>query len=369
MIEIDSSKTRHEVIAGELEKQLFQLASGSKLPTVRHLMNHYQVSQATIDRSLHCLEEKGLIERIAGRGYFRTPPFSSKEETLKIDFCFFVKKHVVNNPLYSRIRDAMLMKMHQRDCFMNILVYEDMGCVSEFRSRIRRNAPDAFIMMACSKVSFHYVLRDMGIPDIQVYPNFMEKDVLTYRIDNERAIRLAIEHLYSLGHRRIALLHGQGAENTYMLDQEERIETFYSVMAEKKLPATGPYVKFGGFSTEGGFSAANELLSLPERKRPTAIIANDYSAPGVYRAAEAHSLSVPKDLSVVGFDKLNSTEFLQPSLTTIDICWEPMTDLLVEKAIELARKRQPESGLIRTNVALVKGKSTAAAPGSPKTRN
>ncbi len=368
MIEIDFGKTRHETIAGELEKQLGQLASGGKLPTVRHLMNQYKVSQSTIDRSLHCLEEKGLIERVAGRGYFRTPPHSSKEETLKIDFCFFVKKHVVENPLYSRIRDIMLMKMYQRDCFMNILIYEDMGCVSEFRNRIRRNAPNAFIMMACSKVSFHHVLRDMGIPDIQVYPNFIEKDVFTYRIDNERAIRLAVEHLYSLGHRRIALLHGQGAEHTYMLDQEERIEAFYSVMAEKKLPAAGQYVKYGGFSPEEGFSAANELMALPERLRPTAIIANDYSAPGIYRAAAEHHLNIPDDLSVIGFDKLVTTKFLQPSLTTLDICLDQMTDLLTEKAIELARTRQQEPGMVRTNVVLVKGKSTAEAPALPDPR-
>lgn len=362
MIKMDFGKTRHETIAEELEKNLIQWASGSKIPTVRYLMNQYKVSQSTIDRSLQCLEEKGLIERIAGRGYFRTPPRSSKEETLKIDFCFFIKKHVVENPLYSRIRDVMLMKMYQRDCFMNILLYEDMGCVSEFRNRIRRNAPNAFIMMACSKVSFHHVLRDMGVPDIQVYPNFIEKDVLSYRIDNERAIRLSIEHLYNLGHRRIALLHGQGAENTYMLDQEERIEAFYSIMAEKKLPVAGPFVKFGGFSAEEGFTAADELISLPERLRPTAIIANDYSAPGIYRAAEKHHLRIPDDLSVTGFDRLSTAEFLHPSLTTIDICWDRMTDLLAEKAIELARTGRQETGVVRTDVDLVKGKSTSEAP-------
>lgn len=364
MIEMDSSRTRHEIIAEKLEKQLLDLTSGSKLPTVRHLMNQYQVSQSTIDRSLHCLEEKGLVERIAGRGYFRSSPASSNKETQKIDLCFFVKKHIVDNPLYSRIRDVMLMKMYQRGCFMNILVYEDMGCVSEFRNRIKRNAPNAFIMLACSKVSFHHVLRDMGIPDIQVYPNFMEQEALSYRIDNEQAIRLAVEHLYSLGHRRIAFLHGQGAENTYMLDQEERIEAFYSIMAEKKLPTAGEYVKFGGFSTEEGFSAANELLSLPDRLRPTAIIGNDYNAFGIYRAAAEHKLCVPENLSVVGFDKLNTTEYMHPSLTTIDICWEQMTDLLVEKAIDLARKGKGESGLVRTKAALVNGGSTAEAPDS-----
>ena len=75
-------------------------------------------------------------------------------------------------------------------------------------------------------------------------------------------------------------------------------------------------------------------------------------------------MNIPGDLIVVGFYKLNTAGLLQPSLTTIDICWEQMTDLLVEKAIELARTRQQEAGLVRTDVALVNGKSTANVPDS-----
>lgn len=363
MIDSDSAKTRHELIAEKLGEFLLPLAAGTKLPPVRHLMDKFNGSQATIDRSLHNLEERGLIKRIAGRGYFRHIPVSKPNNSLKIDCCFFFRKNVLNNPLYSKIRDMMLSEMYHLGCFMNFLIYEDIGCITEFRNRIQRSAPNAFIMLGCSKVSFNHVLQDLGIPSIQLYPNVIENNALSYIIDNEHAIHLAVDHLCGFGHRRIAFLHGQGFDGCHILDQEERIESFYSIMDEKKLSTTGQLVKYGGFSPKEGYIATMELLNLSSRSRPTAIICNDYNASGVYQAAEEKGLRIPEDLSVVGFDNLSIINFMRPSLTTIDICVETMIKELADVVFKLAQSGKAESGLVRSKVSLIIANSTGKVNG------
>ena len=358
----DSGKTRYEILAEELEKYLETLPHSAKLPPMRTLMERFRSSQVTVDRSLQMLESRKLIERIAGRGYFRAARIPEQEKILKIDFCFFLKKNVVDNPLYSKISNVMLSEMCRSGCFMNIFAYEELGSIAEFRKRILLNKPDAFLMLACSKVSFTHVLQELKIPVIQIYPNVIEEDTLTYIIDNEKAIRLTLEHLISLGHRRIALLHGQGYEGAYMLDQEERIEAFYNIMQETALPSSGQLVKYGGFTPEEGYTAARELLSQSARLRPTAIFGNDYNAPGIYRAAQEMGLRIPEDLSVVGFDRLDIINFLRPALATIDIRNDAMVRSAAEKAREMAQKKIQEKGVMRTNVELITGGSTAPPP-------
>lgn len=363
MNESENGKLRYEILTEKLEEYLKTLPGGGKLPPVRSIMEEFKASQVTTDRSLRVLEEKQLIERINGRGYFRRDLSKIQQRTLKIDFCFFLKKDVLANPLFSTIINCMLKEMSSLGCFMNIFACENHGGMEDFRERILHNKPDALLMLACSKVTFGHALKDLQIPFIQVYPNMIEDGALSYIIDNAKAVRAGIEHLHKLGHRRIGYLHGQGYHGSHMLDQEERLEAFYNIMEEKGLPTTGSLVKFGGFTPEEGCKAAGELLELPPSLRPTAIFGNDYNVPGIYRAAQEKGFRIPGDLSVVGFDNLSSViQFLEPPLTTIDICCESTVKDIAGRAFRMAKARTQECGLIRTKTELVTRMSTSTYP-------
>lgn len=364
MNDVKNGKLRYEILTERLEEYLKTLPFGGKLPPVRSMMEQFKTSQVTVDRSLRFLEEKQLIERINGRGYFRKDFAKAEQRAPRIDFCFFLKKDVLSNPLFSSMTDFMLKEMSRQGCFMNIFAYDTHGSMEDFRERLLHNKPDVLFMLACSKVTFGHVLKDLEIPFIQIYPNMIEADTLSYIIDNEKAIRIGVEHLYEQGHRRIAYLHGQGYHGSHMLDQEERLEAFYKVMEEKDLPTGGQLIKFGGFSPEEGYAAALELLNLSPNLRPTAIFGNDYNAPGIYRAAREKGLRIPEDLSVVGFDNLSVIQFLEPPLTTIDICCESMLKELAQKAHQMARTQKQECGLIRTNINLIPGKSVTTCNNS-----
>jgi DNA-binding LacI/PurR family transcriptional regulator len=122
----------------------------------------------------------------------------------------------------------------------------------------------------------------------------------------------AMGHLLALGHRRIGVISsGPGA---YAL--EERLRGVASALAGAGLALDEGLLATGDLTIESGERGAHELFSRPEP--PTAIFAlNDRMALGALRAARERGLSVPGDLSVVGFDDIFLSALLAPALTTI----------------------------------------------------
>ncbi|WP_188280248.1 LacI family DNA-binding transcriptional regulator [Streptomyces sp. CBMA29] len=150
----------------------------------------------------------------------------------------------------------------------------------------------------------------------------------------------AARHLTGLGHRRIAMI--SGPDHGYCL---ARVAGYRSALEEAGLPADPELVLRTGLTREDGQAAASELLARPDR--PTAIFAaNDMQALGVYQAAREAGLSVPGDLSVVGFDDVPVVAWVDPPLTTVH---QPLTEMAAaatELALALGRgEKVPQIGL------------------------
>jgi DNA-binding LacI/PurR family transcriptional regulator len=123
---------------------------------------------------------------------------------------------------------------------------------------------------------------------------------------------VATSHLINLGHRRIAYI----GKTAHVRDAIERIAGYRAALDSAHLPIDPQLECAGGFNEADGYIATKALLALP--KLPTAIFAgNDRQAAGVYRALHEAGMTVPGDMSVIGFDNLPFTELLSPPLTTI----------------------------------------------------
>jgi len=137
-------------------------------------------------------------------------------------------------------------------------------------------------------------------------------------IDNAAAARAVMEHLYGLGHERIAIVGGPPDNPLH----QQRLEGARAAgRARSRL--RGLNVVPGDFSVEAGHAAAVDLLGHPQP--PTAIFCfSDQMALGVLAACREQGIRVPEDLSVVGFDDLASSRYLSPPLTTIR---QPMREI------------------------------------------
>jgi LacI family transcriptional regulator len=134
-------------------------------------------------------------------------------------------------------------------------------------------------------------------------------------ISNDRlAVAEVANYLVSLGHKRIGYIAGPSGFRSAI----ERQAGFREALAARQIALPDELIVEGGYTYESGVAGGEKLLAL--EPRPTAIFAsNDEMAAGVYRVANKLGLSIPGDLSIVGFDDGPLAARLLPSLTTIKL--------------------------------------------------
>lgn len=144
-------------------------------------------------------------------------------------------------------------------------------------------------------------------------------------IDQHEGARLATEHLISLGHTAIAHLAGPATSP----DSLERVRGWQSALTAAGLPATG--LAHGDWSPGSGYAYG---LDLAVDASCTAVFAsNDSMALGLVHALGDRGLSVPDDMSVVGFDDLPEAAHYRPPLTTVRQDFEALGTLLVRRLL------------------------------------
>lgn len=131
--------------------------------------------------------------------------------------------------------------------------------------------------------------------------------------ENKAGTMQAVAHLAELGHSRIAFISGELDNAVGVLRREGYVEG----MQNHKLDVLESYIKVSDYSMEGGTVAMSELMELQDR--PTAVVCtSDMMAIGAISVIHRSGLSVPEDISVVGFDNTYYSEIFSPALTTIN---------------------------------------------------
>src|SRR5262249_21874826 len=122
----------------------------------------------------------------------------------------------------------------------------------------------------------------------------------------------ATKHLLEHGHVRIAFIGGPEK----LLSSRERFNGFKNALIEKGIEPVSHFVRFGPYTAEFGRAIADEVVM--NENPPTEILAaSDYVALGVLNAGHNLGMSVPRDLSLVGFDDMPFAALLSPPLTTV----------------------------------------------------
>lgn len=130
--------------------------------------------------------------------------------------------------------------------------------------------------------------------------------------DSFSGAKTAVEHLIKCGHSDIAFITGPTSHDR----SDKRLMGAKSALEEAGLVLNDDFVREGSLDIPSGYKAAVDLLRTS--KKPTAIFAfNDLMALGSYKALEKLNLSVPNDVSIIGYDNIEMSEYLTPGLTTV----------------------------------------------------
>jgi LacI family transcriptional regulator len=148
-----------------------------------------------------------------------------------------------------------------------------------------------------------------GLPVVEL-SEYYGLDSVAAQYDD--ATKELMSYLFSLGHRRIAMIYGVGGHEL----ANDRLLPYQASLKTAGIPFDDSLVQKCGPTIRDGYEACKKLLKL--EVRPTAIIAiNDLLAIGALRAAADLNLRIPNDLSVIGYDDIPMADFLIPRLTTV----------------------------------------------------
>lgn len=181
--------------------------------------------------------------------------------------------------------------------------------------------------------------------------------VSTVDVDDAAGARLAVEHLVGLGHRRIAHLTG----NSDLASAAIRRAGFVAAMSAAGAPVVGGMIRECAYDGSHAEGALARLMALPAP--PTAIFAgNDTIAIAAGQAARGLGISLPRQLSIVGYDGTPSAEVVRPALTTVA---QPLEEIGRAAARLLAARVQGEAVAAEAQLiapTLVVRDSTAPPP-------
>lgn len=175
-----------------------------------------------------------------------------------------------------------------------------------------------------------------GIPIVLGSVNVQDCTLPSVGIDEERAAYDAVSYLARLGHRRIAGIFSSGHTLGTL-----RLSGYESALTDAGLPFDPACaLHIDTCTPEGGVCAAKRLMQLPDR--PTAVFCtNDEIAMGAMQHFIRHGLSVPGDISVIGFDDINFATLVTPRLTTIH---QPIREIGTKAAQLLLAEIEAKTG-------------------------
>jgi len=223
------------------------------------------------------------------------------------------------------------------------LARDQAGWERRYLSRVSGTLTDGTVLVTPSVVDVMY-----DAPVVAVDPHTGSSTLPTVASDNLAGAVTATEYLLGLGHRRIGYLAGRPDLESARL----REQGFRQALAAAGIQLDPDLVRVGGYQLESAEEPARELLRLSPP--PTAVFAaNDMTAIQVMRVARSLGMSVPGDLSVIGFDNIPESAVTEPGLTTIA---QPIQDMgfeAVRMLIGLIDRTAPGTSQLTLPTALV----------------
>lgn len=198
---------------------------------------------------------------------------------------------------------------------------------------------DGIILMSqsVSDNSFIYHVLQKEIPLVVLNREVEETSIPNVLSNDTEGARMAVEYLITNGHHDIAIIEGTSSfKSSHM-----RKEGYLQALMEAGIPIKKEYSIQGNYDMESGSQAMEQLLSLTSP--PTAVFcSNDDMAIGAMNTVFALGLSVPNDISIVGFDDIGFSQYTTPRLTTVKRPVEEISRVGVERLLSLIGRKEEE---------------------------
>ncbi|WP_299075322.1 LacI family DNA-binding transcriptional regulator [uncultured Paraglaciecola sp.] len=303
-------------------KTVCKLAGVSTATVSRTLKNPEQVTAKTKERVFKAIEQAG----------YRPNSLASSIKTGKSNALMVLVPNLVN-PFFLKIIQGIEIAAQEQG--YSVLLGDTQGDIkreNEYAAMVLSNRADGLIHL---DHSFPFSKNDAYLAEQVAMVSVCERiksehDYPFIELDNHAATRAITNHLVGYGHSHFGVITGQIESRIY----QDRLAGIRSVLSEEGIPLDDNMIVGGEYSIEFGQQGIRQLLA--QNNPLTAVICfNDDIAIGAIHELKKHGLRVPQDISVVGFDNIKVSAFIDPPLTTID---QPTLEM-GKKAVEVVMQQ------------------------------
>jgi LacI family transcriptional regulator len=338
-------------------KDLATLTGLSQATISLSLRNHPRISEVTKNRVLKAAQEVGYV-------YNRQAANLRTSRTRTVAVCL----NTIENPVVSRIFTGLSHFLQSQGWMVMFGDSEDSAeKQAEFlATSLENNIAGLIVVPAVGTKLSELTAHSRFVPIVLALRELRDSTLDQVRIDYEGGIGAAIDHLVSLGHRRIGWIGGGLATETSRIG----LHSFKTRMRHHALDVPSDWIQTCTTSRHSGFHAMHTLLD--KSRKPTAVLCySDLLASGAMRAMAEHDLVPGRDISIVGFDDLDEASYMLPPLTTVRIdqpfLGEATARLLLNRINDNAMPRQvitiPSQLIVRSTSAPAAAENGVSAGG------
>jgi len=347
-VDKSSGKFFYQQFADILRKQVQggQYKPGEPIPSERILSKEHGINRITLRRGIAQLIREGFLYSVPGTGTFVSDEEGlQKAHTLSSGKRLSRRKNIacilrrlnptsqspILSPYYVGIFSTMQKEALKMGCVLSFNFVTSIKDERDIARWAMENNVDGIIVIGGLDKTTVMSLYDKKFPLVLV-DNEMSKPAIDSVIpDNRLGGYLAVKHLTDLGHKRIAMIRAPLQEQPASIG---RLEGYKEALQEAGIKYDDSLVIEGYYLVEEGYKAMEKILK--KNPLPTAVFAiNDEAAMGAMKAIrEKTSLSIPKDISIVGFDNIEWAALSTPPLTTVNVPKEEMGAIALKKLVD-----------------------------------
>ncbi|NLY52655.1 MAG: substrate-binding domain-containing protein [Firmicutes bacterium] len=332
-------KTHLDIKTDILEEIRAQrLQPGVRIPSERELSKKYGVSRTVVRKALSELIDEGILISIPGSGtYVMQPAKPNQPHHKTIAFLLCTRGipdyTVTTNYFYAQVLRGIELQTRRLGYQCLVSTIDELAFDNDhLRSIIRR--VDGLILgeLRCEKL--HNYIRQTNIPAVLISPSLDSPVFDRILIDNFAGSVAATDYLIRRGHRRIAFLGG----STNSWPAKERFEGYKAGLERNGMKLDEELIRITGWDFAKARKATMDLL---DNTHFTAIFAaSDLLAMAAMQAIKEANRKIPDDISVVGFDDLETSAQHTPQLTSVHVYKEYMGKLAVTLLLSSLEERK-----------------------------
>jgi len=309
---------------------------------IREIAKRAKVSTATVSRTINHIPTvnptlaKRVWKVVHELGYYPNTQARALVSGRSRIFGLIVSEIV--NPFFPEIVQVFetAAVQHHYEILLTSTVHDPKRMETAVRRMIERRVDGVAVMTFGMEELLLEDLKMRNVPLVFVDVGPQRPRVSNIKIDYLHGIRQAVQHLAALRHEKVAFIAGP----LQLKSAVARRNAFLQSMEEIGLAADPDLLVEGDHTLEGGMRAMARLLQ--GRVKPTAVLcSNDMTAMGVMRQSYEEKISIPKDLSVVGFDDIRMAQFILPPLTTVQMSQTELARLAFHALLSDVQRETP----------------------------